>query len=177
MPSMRRDVLAGGSRDVSAGATGKGDLGPGLARSGPRMSLAVNRDQPVNGDVRVDLRRGQRSMPEYLLDAAQVSATFQQMRRGGVPQPVRSGIGYRTSRGDPGVNDPADRARINAAATGSQEHGRRPAPSQHRTAVRKPFPDRAQRRDADRDGSLLVALSEDPDRAPAGIEVVHVQSA
>ena len=46
-------------------------------------------------DVRVDLRGGERRVAEYLLDATQVSAAFEQMRGGGMPQPVRAGIRYR----------------------------------------------------------------------------------
>src|SRR5260370_27821985 len=147
------------------------------ARSGPRMGLMVNRDQPVDGDVRIDLRRRERGMPEDLLDTAQVSAALEEMGGGGMPQPVRAGVRHRTGRRDPGVHDPSNRARVDPAPTRAREDGRGRAASKHGSAARQPFEDGPERRNAHRYGSLLAPLAEDPDRMPAGIEIGQVQTA
>ncbi len=60
--------------------------------SGAGMSLAVGLPQPVVGHVGVDLRGGQRGVPEQLLHGAQVRAALEQMCRGGVSEPVRTEV-------------------------------------------------------------------------------------
>ena len=60
----------------------------------------------------VDLGRRQRGVAEYLLHAAQVRTALQQVRRGSVPQAVRSHVRHRRRGRDPGVHDPAYGARV-----------------------------------------------------------------
>lgn len=71
-------------------------LGTSLIRlipnSGPGVSLPERGPQPFIGDVGVDLRRGQRGVPQHFLDAAQIRATFENMRSHRVAQPVRAEI-------------------------------------------------------------------------------------
>ena len=58
--------------------------------SGPRVGPAVDVPDPLPGQMRVQLRRGDTRMPEQLLDDAQVGPTFEQMRRERVAQRVRA---------------------------------------------------------------------------------------
>ena len=45
------------------------------------MRFVVDRHQPVDGDVRIALRRRQARMAEQLLDRAEVGTCIEQMRR------------------------------------------------------------------------------------------------
>src|SRR5215471_3534754 len=113
---------------------------PGQARmyrSGPRVRLVIGRYEPINADMRVELSGGQRGVAEHLLNAAQVGAAFQQVRGSRVAQPVGSGVGHRSGRGDASVHHPADSARVDPAAAGTDAAAAtagRPCPCQLRTA-------------------------------------------
>ena len=61
--------------------------------SGPRVGLFEGRTQPLVGDMGVDLRGGQRRMPEHLLDAAEVRTSLKQVSGHGMPESVRTEIG------------------------------------------------------------------------------------
>src|SRR4051794_13092310 len=65
------------------------DFLPGYASSGSRMCLCVCALEPRGLYPSVDLRRGDRGMPEHLLDRAQVGAAIEQMGGERVPQGVR----------------------------------------------------------------------------------------
>ncbi len=54
------------------------------------MVLGINTLQAVESYVRVNLRGGNVSMPEYGLDRAQVSSVLDHVRRAGMPQHVRT---------------------------------------------------------------------------------------
>src|SRR5215469_15495168 len=85
------------------------------------MCLMVDRYQPIDADVGVELGSRQRGMAEHLLHAAQVSPALKQVGGRCVPQAVRPGVGHRVSRRDPVVNDPADCARADPAGSGAEE--------------------------------------------------------
>jgi len=57
------------------------------------MGLVVHRPQPSDGDVRIELRSGQRRVAKQLLDDPQIGSAFQQVCRGAVPQAVRTDVG------------------------------------------------------------------------------------
>src|SRR5260370_10937434 len=70
-------------------------LGPGpsggkpthrLRRNGPRVRADVDLAEPVHRDQRVDLRGGDRRMPEQLLDDPDVGAAVQEARGGTIAQ-------------------------------------------------------------------------------------------
>src|SRR5947207_946221 len=52
---------------------------------GPRVRLVVHLFHPTRRQVRVDLRRAERLMPEQLLHASQIGAVVEQVRREAVP--------------------------------------------------------------------------------------------
>jgi hypothetical protein len=56
------------------------------------VRLIVNRTQPRDGDVRVELCRGQCRVAEQFLDDPKISATLQQMRRSAVTKAVRADV-------------------------------------------------------------------------------------
>src|ERR1700752_824009 len=85
------------------------------------MRLVVDRYQPIDADMGVELGSRQRGMAEYLLDAAQVSTALKQVGGRRVAQAVRPGVRYRADRGDPVVNDAADSSRVDAAGPGAEE--------------------------------------------------------
>ena len=67
-------------------------------RSGPRMGPAIDVPDPLPGQMRVQLGRGDTRMTEQLLDDPQVGAAFEQVRRERVPQRVRA---HPAARGPP----------------------------------------------------------------------------
>src|SRR5690606_18618958 len=56
---------------------------------GARMGPSIHAEQALPGGVRVDLRGGERRVPEQLLHREQIRAPFEQMRGERVPQRVR----------------------------------------------------------------------------------------
>ena len=61
-------------------------------RSGPRMGPAINIPDPLPGQMRVQLGRGDTRMTEQLLDGAQIRAALHQVGRKAVTQHVGSQI-------------------------------------------------------------------------------------
>ena len=61
-----------------------------LPRSGPRMGPTIDVPDPLPGQMRVQLGRGDTRMSEQLLDDAQVGAALEQMRRERVAERVRA---------------------------------------------------------------------------------------
>ena len=64
-----------------------------MGMSGSGMGLFKSRSQPLVRHVGVDLRGGQRSVPEHLLHAAKVRAALEQMGGHRVPKSVRAEVG------------------------------------------------------------------------------------
>src|SRR4051794_711012 len=93
-----------------AGATGP----PEGSGSGVRALIA--RPQPLDGDMRVDLRRRERSVAEELLNASQVSATLQEVGRCAVAQPVRAEVRGPRHAGKPTVDQGAHRSGVHPTA-------------------------------------------------------------
>jgi hypothetical protein len=65
----------------------------GASGSGAGVRLVIRPLQSVNGDMSVDLGGRERSVPQQLLDGAQVGAALEQVRGCGVPQSMRAEIG------------------------------------------------------------------------------------
>ena len=85
------------------------------------MGLAVTGLEPLDRDVRIYLGGRGRGMAENLLDAAQVSAAFEEVSRGAVADAVRPGVARGSSLTQALVHDPAGSARIQPAAADAQE--------------------------------------------------------
>jgi hypothetical protein len=115
---------------------------------------------------------------QHLLDAAQVGAPFEQVGGGGVPEPVRAGIGGHPGRPQPLVHHPPRGARVEAATPQPEEQRGAAGPGdQDRPAGLLPLLDGPDRRDADRHRALLAALAEHPDRPPPQVERAGVEPA
>jgi hypothetical protein len=85
----------------------------------------MDRLEPLNSDMRVELRSGERSVTEYLLNGTQICAALQQMGGGAVPQPMRAhvrGARYRTDRI---VHDSSNDSLIYPSTSRTQEQRRR----------------------------------------------------
>ena len=75
--------------------------------SGPRVRLFEGRPQPLIRHVGVDLRRGERGVPENLLHAAQVGTALQQMGRHRMPKSVGAEVGCPFGHLEGTMDDPA----------------------------------------------------------------------
>src|SRR4051794_25800769 len=80
-----------GASSTTSGRSPSAVATPDASGSGVRALIA--RPQPLDGDMRVDLRGRERSVAEELLNASQVSSAFQQVRRGAVSQAVWAQVG------------------------------------------------------------------------------------
>src|SRR5438445_496465 len=69
------------------------------ASSRPRVGFVITVLEPVCGHVRVNLRIGQAAMTEQLLNAADVGAAVEQVRREAVSQGMRAGAGIKAGAG------------------------------------------------------------------------------
>src|SRR5689334_19749606 len=86
---VRRTGFGASSR--TSGSASATDTGPPEG-SGSGVRALIARPQPLDGDMRVDLRRRERSVAEELLNASQVSTTLQKVGGRTVTQPVRAEI-------------------------------------------------------------------------------------
>src|SRR5699024_10418040 len=146
-----------------------------------RVGLVDGAPQALRTDVRVDLRGGQRRVAEEVLDAAQVRAAFDEVGRGAVTEGVRGDVA-----GDPGlprvaVHEGPHGPIAETASAHSEEQrlsgagGLAAVLPQHGAALGLPPLHGLQRRDADGDDPLPVALAADPDRAVAVVDPRTVQ--
>ena len=85
------------------------------------MGLPIDGGQSLRRNVCVDLRSGQAGVPQQFLHGAQIRATFEQMRCGSVPQPVRGELWRALHRRRALMDQPTHRARIDPAAPPTQE--------------------------------------------------------
>ena len=137
---------------------------------GPRMRFVVDAGQVREIKVRVDLRRTDVGMPQEFLDAAQVAARLEQVRREGMAQQVRMHRHVEAARRRPAADAPLDRARAEAAAALPDEE--RAGPVLHeRPAFAEPGAEREHRLAADGQHAGLRALAEHAHRAVGEVEV------
>src|SRR4051812_20644343 len=95
-PWLRCDT-AGSSENSSRAPAMGGGGSPTLTarsygRSGPGVSLFESGPEAFGGDMGVDLRAGQRGVPEQILYGPQVGAAVEQMGGRRVAQVVRAGV-------------------------------------------------------------------------------------
>jgi hypothetical protein len=81
----------------------------------------MDRLQPFDGDVCVELRGGERSVTEQLLNAAEIGPTLKQVGGCGVAKAVRAHVGRSRHRANSVVHDPTHGPRIEPPAPGTQE--------------------------------------------------------
>jgi membrane protein len=89
---------------------------PGELRAG--MRLPVRRLEALSRDMRVDLRGGRGGVAKYLLHAAQVGASLEQVGSRGMPDGVRTRVPQQV------VHDAACGPRVEPAAPGAEEQCR-----------------------------------------------------
>ena len=80
------------------------------------MRLGVDRTEPLDRHVRVDLGRREASVAQQFLDGAEVRAALQDVRRRRVPQAVRPDVGRPGSCRDRRVHRAAGLAGVEPAA-------------------------------------------------------------
>ena len=146
---------------------------------GPTVDLA----DPLAGQVRVELGRGDTRMSEQLLDDPQVGAALEQVRRERVAQRVRADAVRETGRRGPPTSPPPRPA---AARAGGR--GRRGTPGPPRVGATwcrarrrsrgagHPARQPVERDVADRHEPLLVALADDADEPAVDREVLGVEA-
>src|SRR5581483_10348439 len=125
-----------------------------------RVSLEVGVAPATVGHVQVDLRGREVGVAEHLLDAAEVGAALEQVRREGVPQQVRvdplrleAGLA-----GQPAQDQERARA-CQRPALRVEEELRPVAAIEVRPAAGEVAPQRLGRGAADRDDAILAALA------------------
>ena len=117
-------------------------------------------------------------MAEDLLHRPQISATVEQMRRGGVTERVRPG---RPPAG--GSPEHLARERIHGAniqsptASAQKERATRSRLLKHRTTGPKPAIDGSRRVGTERHNTFLVALADNPHHTPPQVDGAHVERA
>ena len=144
--------------------------------SRPRVGLLVGAAQPVGGDVRVELGRGERGVAEELLDRPQVSPSLEEVGCGRVPQAVRSDVRGTRDLGDPTVDEVAHSALVDAPPSDTEEQRRTgPRDDQLRAAAVEPPAQCPLRRCTEGHRALLAALAEDPHQPAVVVDVVDVE--
>ena len=150
---------------VAADAEEEGALGLGLWRR-VRVRLEVGLAPPPVGDVGVELGRRQVGVAEHLLDAAEVGAAFEQVRRERVAEQVGvDAAGLEAGLlGEPAQDQEGAGAGQRAALRVQEELGP-VAAVEVGAAAREVAAERLDRRAADRDDPLLVPLADARGRA------------
>jgi hypothetical protein len=145
--------------------------------SGARMGLVVDAAQTFARHVRVDLRAGQRGVPEQFLYGAEVGASLQHVGRRGVAQAVGGRV-RQTQRLRPRRDDLPYGARVEtAAARAEQERGAAVGRGERGPPVTQPRLDGALGRHSKGDGALPGALAEDAHDTAGQVDVVDVEPA
>ena len=150
-------------------------LASGLGTRGlpPRVGVSAEVDlaSPAVRDVRVALGRAEIGVAEHLLDAPEVGAALEQVRRERVAKEV--GVDPRRARArllrELSQDEERARARQRPAA-GVQEELGPVAAVEVRAAEREVAPDGLRRRAAERDETLLPALAERADDARVEVD-------
>ena len=115
------------------------------------MSLGVDRTEPLDGHVRVDLRRREASVAEQLLDETEVRSPVEQVRRRAVPQTVRADVRCVGDMAQQVVDHGADLARVHPAAAPAEGSDTPETPAEEVlfAALEKLFPGQPIRRELD----------------------------
>ena len=142
------------------------------------MGLFKSRSQPLVRHVGVDLRGGQRSVPEHLLHAAKVRAALEQMGGHRVPKSVRAEVGCPIGYLKKTMDDPTHHPRVDPLATFTKEHGlARLSRRQLEPWPTQPGLNGTYGRRTERDRSLLAAFAEDSDHTALPIKISKVETA
>lgn len=88
------------------------------------MGSVMDRLQPLDGDMGVELRARETSVTKQLLDGSQISTPLEQMRRRTVPQAVRPDVGGAGYRAHGVVHRAPGGSWIEPAASGAEEERR-----------------------------------------------------
>ena len=127
------------------------------------MCLVVDGAQPRDTNVGVKLSGGEAGVAQQFLHDPQVGAAFEEMGGGAVAQTVRPDVGRVGHRGHGLVHHGARLARIQPTPTRTQQQGRSGLRRhQGGSAVTQPGVQLRARGLTERDGALLVALTEHP---------------
>src|SRR5215210_8265815 len=130
------------------------------------MCLEIQLASARIGYVRVQLGRREVRVAEHLLDAPQVGAALEEVRRERVPEQVGvDALGLETGLGGEPSQDQEDARTRERASLRVQEELRSVAPVEVRTAAREVAPQRLRGASADRDESLLRALADGANHA------------
>src|SRR3954454_21626165 len=106
---VRRTGLGASSTTGASSAVATGPSG-----SGVRALIA--RPQPLDGDMRVDLRRRERSVAQELLNAAPIRSPLQEVRRRAVTQAVGAQVRSTWHAGKATMDQAAPRPGVNPTA-------------------------------------------------------------
>src|SRR5712691_1264536 len=135
------------------------------------MCGVVDPEQMVGADVGVALRRGEPAVPEQLLDAAEVGALAEEVRRERVAQGVRADLA-RDADGPRGLADePEDFTRIHARSSRPTKQWSRLS-----TALVKPCCHRTPCKIAVRHDPFLPTLPQHTHGARVRIDVLDVEA-
>src|SRR5438105_8317903 len=141
------------------------------------MRLEIQLPTPPIGYVGVELGRGQIGVAEHLLDAAQVGAALEQMRRERVPQQVWVDTLRLEPRPPRELSEEQERAGPReCAAAGIQEQLRAVALVQERPPVRQVAAQRLGGLARERDDALLAALAEHADEPVVEVDCALLES-
>ena len=146
--------------------------------SGAGVRLVIRPLQSVNRDMSVDLSGGERSVPQQLLNGAQISAALEQVRGCGVPQAVRTEIGCVLDRCQVLMHQGTNRTLVDATPPPSEKQGRTAIGHYQRgSGSRPPRVQRLLCRRAKGHGPFLRPFAEDPYRASVIVHIVHIEPA
>src|SRR4051794_38503349 len=122
-PLVRRTVVARtGARPPSGPSPCSDAMTP--EPSGAGVGSVIGRLKSLDGHMGVNLGRSERSVPEKLLNASQVSSTLEQVRGGGVPQAVRAEGRRSWDTLQAAVHHAPSGTRIEPATSRAEEDGR-----------------------------------------------------
>jgi hypothetical protein len=140
------------------------------------MGLRVRRLEPLDGHVRVDLRRRERGVAEQFLDHAKVGTTFEQVGRGAVTQPVRAEVGSVRDVPEQLVHHRPDLALVGPTSTAPEEQGgSAPGADQAGPTAIQPFAHSCPSGHSEGHTALLVALADDPQDVAGEVDVIDVE--
>ena len=140
----------------------------------PRMMIFVHPIQPIQREVRINLRRRNVGMAENRLHRAQISTVLHHVRRTTVAQHVRAGMARRLRRRI--INHlPHALSRDRTRSTRYKQKRRRLFRRQHRARILQILLHHLLRRLPQRDNALLVALASHQHVTQLQLQVFELQ--